>query len=64
MHEFIQGVEKHFKLTLATVNVEKQEIKKENALDRLAWDRNDNPVGIWKKFASLTLTYELTSPYF
>ena len=36
MHEFIKGVEKHFKLTLTTANVEKQEIKKENTLDWLA----------------------------
>ena len=29
MHEFIKGVEKHFKLTVTTANKEKQEIKKE-----------------------------------
>ena len=62
IHQFIRGVEKHFKLTLTTANVEKQEIKKENELDRLAWERNDNPNAIWKRLAALTLKYELTSP--
>ena len=63
MHTFIQGgVEKHFKLTLTTANVEKQVIKKENKLDRLTWEQNNNPTAVLKKLAFLTLKYELTSP--
>ena len=62
MHKFIQGVEKHFKLTLTTANVEKQVIKKENKLDRLALDWKNNPTAVWKKLALLTLKYELISP--
>ena len=62
MHEFIRGVEKHFKLTVTTANAEKQEIKKERELDKLKWERNDNPTAIWKQLALLTLKYKLTSP--
>ena len=62
MHKFIKGVEKHFKLTVTTPNTEKQEIKKERELDKLAWERNNNLTAIWKKLALLTLKYKLTSP--
>ena len=62
MHLFIKGVEKHFKLTMTTDNKEKQEIKKLEALEALLWPRNENPTNLWKKLASLGLTYELTSP--
>ena len=34
---FFRGIEKHFKLTMTTANVLKQEIKKEEALDALSW---------------------------
>ena len=62
MHLFIRGVEKHFKLTMTTDNKEKQEIKKEEALDALLWPRNENPTNLWKKLASLGLMYKLTTP--